>query len=51
MKFIGTTSDIQKISFLRNCGGAELTELWEEVRIRFEPRVEENGGDAETVTI
>ena len=44
MKFIGTTSDIQKISFLQSCGGAELTELWEkEVRIRFEPGEEVNG--------
>ena len=51
MKFIGTMSDIQKISFLRSCQGADLTELWEkEVRIRFKPGEEVNGQREEAHT-
>ena len=37
MRFGGITDSGQKLSFLRSCAGAELTELWEkEVRVVYE---------------
>ena len=37
MKFLGLTTDDQKMSFIRSCGGPDLTEFWEkEARLRFE---------------
>lgn len=36
MTFMGLTTDPSKISFIRSCAGAELTEFWnKEARIRF----------------
>ena len=36
MKFLQITTDQAKISFIRSCSGAELTEFWtKEARIRF----------------
>ena len=38
MTFLKITEPAQKISFIRSCAGAELTEFWEkEARIRFSP--------------
>ena len=37
MRFSGITDSGQKLSFLRSCAGAELTELWDkEVRLAYE---------------
>ena len=37
MRFLGLTSNAQKISFIRSCAGPDLTEFWEkEARLRFE---------------
>ena len=42
MRFLKIEEDKQKLSFIRSCAGAELTEFWEkEVRARFEAKVEE----------
>ena len=42
MRFLKIEEDEQKMSFIRSCAGAELTEFWEkEVRARFEAKVEE----------
>ena len=42
MRFLKIEEDEQKLSFIRSCAGAELTEFWEkEVRARFEAKVEE----------
>ena len=44
MRFSGITDSGQKLSFLRSCAGAELTELWDkEVRVAYEAT-----GDRET---
>ena len=32
----GITNSEQKMNFLRSCAGAELTKLWEELRVVFE---------------
>ena len=37
MRFLGMTTDVQKISFVRSCAGPELTEFWrKEARIMYE---------------